>query len=67
VQQSQPLRIEPLGEKIYPGDVAAGPIEASDEAERHRVTADTEDDRNRRGRLLCGSAPSLLVAKSTAT
>src|SRR5215475_7285012 len=49
---SSPSRFAALSKKMYPGDVAARPIEASDKAERYGVTADPEDDRNRRGRLL---------------
>ena len=35
-----------------PGDVAAGPVEAGDEADFDRIRANDEDDRNRRGRCL---------------
>ena len=33
MQQAQPLRLQPRGELIDSGDVAAGPIEAGDEAQ----------------------------------
>src|SRR5262249_27067794 len=37
-------------EKIDPRQISARPGEASDKAELHRVVADAEDDRDRRGR-----------------
>jgi hypothetical protein len=54
VQQPQSLRLKPLGEKIDSGGVAAGPVEAAHQAERHRITTHPEDDRNGRGRPFRG-------------
>src|SRR5262249_44421523 len=48
VQNLQPLRIEQHGNLSNAGDVAARPIEARDQPQRDRVTADREDDRQRR-------------------
>ena len=45
-----PLRSQLVREKIDSRQVAAGPGEAGDKAELHRVVADAEDDRGGRGR-----------------
>jgi len=43
---------------IGPGQVATGPVEARDEPGRDGIVANTEDDRNCPGRLLCGERRS---------
>ena len=50
VQESQPLGHDLQEEKIDAGRVAARPGEAGDKTKLDRVFADTEDDRDRRGR-----------------
>src|SRR5262249_29368999 len=45
------------GELIDASDVAAGTVEAGDEADLDGITANGGDDRNCRGRLLCGEHP----------
>jgi hypothetical protein len=50
MQEPQPLGRYLVDEKIDAGHVAAGPGETSDKTELDRVTADTEDDRDRRCR-----------------
>ena len=51
-QHYERYHADDLSEKTYPCDVTARPVEASDETERHRVTAYPKDDWNGRGRLL---------------
>src|SRR5215467_11651852 len=50
MQEAHLLGAHLRGEKIDAGRVAAGPGEASDKAKLDWVLADTEDDRDRRGR-----------------
>ncbi len=50
VQKCQPLRLQLSREKIDSRQVAARPGEAGDKTKLHRVFADAEDDRGRRGR-----------------
>jgi hypothetical protein len=52
VQQAEPLGLKPRGEHIDPGDVAAGLIEAGDDAQPDGVGADGEDNGNCRARRL---------------
>ncbi len=59
--QFQPLAAEHAVDKNDAGDVAAGPIEAGDEAVPHRVAAAGENDRNRR-RCELGLVPGETVA-----
>jgi hypothetical protein len=49
MQQSQPLGVHLLGEKIDAGRVAARPGEAGDKTKLDRVFSDAEDDRDSRG------------------
>jgi hypothetical protein len=53
-QQSQPFAAEERTKKAHPSDVAARTIEAGDEAGKNWVAAETEYDRNCRGRGLSG-------------
>ena len=46
MQQPKPLRLNFAGEDIDAGDVAAGAVEAGDEAEPNRIVAAREYDRN---------------------
>src|SRR5262249_53471657 len=48
VQNLQPLGIKQHGHLSNAGDVAARPIEARDQAQRDRVAANREDNRQRR-------------------
>src|SRR5262249_53161410 len=50
-KQLQSLRSQHGAEKAHPGDVAARPVEARDEAVPHRIGSRREDDRHRGG---CG-------------
>jgi hypothetical protein len=50
VQESQPLGDSLLVEKIDTGRIAARPRKAGNKTHPHRVLADAEDDRDRRGR-----------------
>jgi hypothetical protein len=52
MQQAQPLGYNLRREKIDAGRIAARPGKAGDETHSHRVIADAEDDRDRRGRSL---------------
>jgi hypothetical protein len=51
MQEPQPLGRHLVDEKIDAGRIAAGPGEARDKTILDRVTADAEDDRDRRGLL----------------
>jgi hypothetical protein len=55
-QKSEPFRLHRANEKVDPCRVAAGPIEAGDEAKPDWVVAGNEDDRDRRRRGLGGEA-----------
>jgi hypothetical protein len=50
MQESQPLAHHLLDEKIEASRVATRPGEAGDKTKLDRVIADSEDDRDRRGR-----------------
>ena len=67
VQQAEPLRFEPGGELIDPGHVAGGLVKAIDEAGCYRILSDREDDRNRRGCLLCDARAPAPPTANTAT
>ena len=51
-QQFQPFGSQLPREKRHTGDISAGPVEARDKALLDRITAPSEDDRNRRRRGL---------------
>jgi hypothetical protein len=53
-QQLQPLRHQLVDQEAHAGEVAAGPVEAGDEAQLDRVAAGHEDNRKRRRRRLGG-------------
>src|SRR5262249_60005791 len=49
VQELDPLCHQLSGEERHSGDIAAWPVEAGDKAQPHRIGAEHEHDRYRRG------------------
>jgi hypothetical protein len=55
-QQPQLFGVQLADEKVHPGDVAARSVETGDETGLDRVGTAAEDNRNSRGRRLCGKS-----------
>src|SRR3954467_5556779 len=47
------LGVQQAEEQVYPTHIAAGSAQAGDEAQFDRITATTDDNRDRPGRRLC--------------